>query len=43
MTMRSTIEAMRGLLYLNAEAIDLQRQALDDDDAAWRSASSPIC
>jgi alkylation response protein AidB-like acyl-CoA dehydrogenase len=30
-TMRSTIEAMRGLLYLNAEAIDLQREALDDD------------
>jgi alkylation response protein AidB-like acyl-CoA dehydrogenase len=31
MTMRSTIDAMRGLLYLNAEAIDLQREALDDD------------
>jgi alkylation response protein AidB-like acyl-CoA dehydrogenase len=27
LTMRSTIEAMRGLLYLNAEALDLSRQA----------------
>jgi len=31
-TMRSTIEAMRGLLYLNAQAIDLSRHALDDAD-----------
>jgi len=31
MTMRSTIEAMRGLLYLNAYAIDLQRAATDED------------
>jgi len=30
MTMRSTIEAMRGLLYLNAYAIDLQRAAADE-------------
>jgi alkylation response protein AidB-like acyl-CoA dehydrogenase len=31
-TMRSTIEAMRGLLYLNAQAIDLSRHALDEAD-----------
>jgi alkylation response protein AidB-like acyl-CoA dehydrogenase len=31
LTMRSTIEAMRGLLYLNAEAVDLERHALDED------------
>jgi len=32
LTMRSTIEAMRGLLYLNAAAVDLQRQAPDEDE-----------
>lgn len=32
MTMRATIEAMRGLLYLNAEAIDLQRHGLDGSE-----------
>ena len=31
LTMRSTIEAMRGLLYLNAEAVDLERHALDEE------------
>ena len=30
LTMRSTIEAMRGLLYFNAEAVDLERHALDE-------------
>ncbi|HVM67741.1 MAG TPA: acyl-CoA dehydrogenase [Acidimicrobiales bacterium] len=30
LTMRSTIEAMRGLLYLNAWAIDMERQGADD-------------
>jgi alkylation response protein AidB-like acyl-CoA dehydrogenase len=30
LTMRSTIEAMRGLLYLNANAVDLQHEALDE-------------
>jgi len=29
-TMRSTIEAMRGVLYANAQAIDLQRASPDD-------------
>ncbi|GAC1540341.1 MAG: acyl-CoA dehydrogenase [Acidimicrobiales bacterium] len=32
LTMRSTIEAMRGLVYLNAQAIDLQRHARDEAD-----------
>ncbi|GAC1592966.1 MAG: acyl-CoA dehydrogenase [Acidimicrobiales bacterium] len=32
LTMRSTIEAMRGLVYLNAQAIDLQRHATDEAD-----------
>jgi 3-(methylthio)propanoyl-CoA dehydrogenase len=32
LTMRSTIEAMRGLLYLNAQAIDLDRHAPDEDE-----------
>src|SRR5205085_12589651 len=31
LTMRSTIEAMRGLVYANAEGIDLARHALDED------------
>jgi hypothetical protein len=31
LTMRSTIEAMRGLLYLNAWAIDVERHGVDDD------------
>ena len=31
MTMRSTIEAMRGLLYINAEAVDLSRWAPDEE------------
>ena len=30
LTMRATIEAMRGLVYLNAQAIDLQRFAADE-------------
>ena len=30
LTMRATIEAMRGLVYLNAQAIDLQRFATDE-------------
>jgi len=32
LTMRATIEAMRGLIYLNAQAIDLQRHASDERD-----------
>ena len=32
LTMRSTIEAMRGLVYLNAQAIDLQRHAIDEGE-----------
>jgi hypothetical protein len=34
LTMRSTIEAMRGLLYLNAWAIDVERQGSDDEARA---------
>ncbi|HZQ56666.1 MAG TPA: acyl-CoA dehydrogenase [Acidimicrobiales bacterium] len=34
LTMRSTIEAMRGLLYLNAWAIDIERHGLDDEARA---------
>ena len=32
MTMRATVEAMRGLLYLHASAVDLQRHAPDEDE-----------
>jgi hypothetical protein len=32
LTMRSTIEAMRGLIYLNAEAIDRSRQAATPEE-----------
>jgi len=32
MTMRATIEAMRGLLYLNAWAIDVQRHSADETE-----------
>jgi 3-(methylsulfanyl)propanoyl-CoA dehydrogenase len=32
LTMRATVEAMRGLIYLNAQAIDLQRHALGEDE-----------
>jgi len=32
LTMRATIEAMRGLLYLNASAVDRQRHAPDEDE-----------
>ncbi|MEY2421202.1 MAG: 3-(methylsulfanyl)propanoyl-CoA dehydrogenase [Acidimicrobiaceae bacterium] len=31
LTMRSTVEAMRGLVYVNAENIDLARHATDED------------
>jgi alkylation response protein AidB-like acyl-CoA dehydrogenase len=31
LTMRSTVEAMRGLVYANAEGIDLARHAADED------------
>ncbi len=34
LTMRSTIEAMRGLLYLNAWAIDVERHGADDEARA---------
>jgi alkylation response protein AidB-like acyl-CoA dehydrogenase len=34
LSMRSTIEAMRGLLYLNAWAIDVERHGVDDEARA---------
>jgi alkylation response protein AidB-like acyl-CoA dehydrogenase len=34
LTMRATVEAMRGLVYANAEAIDRARHATDDDERA---------
>jgi 3-(methylthio)propanoyl-CoA dehydrogenase len=47
LTMRSTIEAMRGMLYLNAHAVDLQREGIDEDTrVAGREVAdllTPIC
>jgi alkylation response protein AidB-like acyl-CoA dehydrogenase len=34
LTMRATVEAMRGLVYANAEGIDLARHAADDETRA---------